>query len=338
VRAAICQEPGQLVLAEAPEPGDPGPGQALVRVRRCGVCGTDLHAYRGRQPFFEYPRILGHELGVEVEALGAGVEGVNEGDRCAVEPYLFCGACSACARGFTNCCENLRLLGVHIDGGMQERLLVPADKLHPSTALSLDQLALVETLAIGSHAVGRAQVREGETALVVGAGPIGLAVMAFAARAGARLLVLELDDRRRACARTLPGVEACLECPDDPEPRLRQLLDGDLPTVVFDATGNPDAMEAAFGYVAQGGRLVLVGFQPRDLTFANPEFHRREMALLATRNARPRDLRQCVDLMESGRVDPATWITHRADLDGAPAHFPAWIEPGAGVLKAVLEI
>lgn len=353
MKTIICGEPGRLALADTPEPPAPGPGQALVRVRRCGVCGTDLHAFRGRQPFFEYPRILGHELGVEVEALGAqalrpgapnsqrpspAAGAVQVGDRCAVEPYLFCGACSACHRGFTNCCENLRLLGVHIDGGMRERLIVPVDKLHRSAALSLDQLALVETLAIGCHASGRAKVREGETVLVVGAGPIGLSVLAFAALAGARPVLIELDERRRSHAVESLGLDLSLGQSGDPVTDLRQMLGGNLPTAVFDATGNADAMEAAFGYVAHGGRLILVGFQPRDLTFANPEFHRREMTLLATRNARPEDLRQSVALMEQGRVDPAAWITHRAGLDDAADRFAAWTDPDTGVLKAMLEI
>ncbi|MFH1566917.1 MAG: alcohol dehydrogenase catalytic domain-containing protein, partial [Gemmatimonadota bacterium] len=228
MKTIICQRPDLLVRADTPEPGDPGPGQALVRVRRCGICGTDLHAYKGRQPFLEYPRILGHELGVEVVAVGPGVSGVKAGDRCAVEPYLNCGACGACARGRANCCERLTVLGVHIDGGMRERLLLPAAKLHPAAALSLDQLALVETLAIGCHAVTRADVQPGETALVVGAGPIGLSVIQFARAAGARVLLHEVDDRRRAFALERFGVEAGIGAGQDVVACLRQHLGGHL--------------------------------------------------------------------------------------------------------------
>src|SRR4051812_45976817 len=171
----VLDEPGRFRVTEAPKPPAPGAGEALVRVGRVGICGTDLHAYRGRQPFFSYPRILGHELGVEVLAVGAGVTGLEPGDRCAVEPYLDCGACLACRRGRTNCCAGLRVLGVHTDGGLRERITVPARKLHRSGRLSPEQLALVETLAVGCHAVGRAAPRADEACLVIGAGPIGLA-------------------------------------------------------------------------------------------------------------------------------------------------------------------
>ena len=133
----------------------PAPGEALVAVRRVGVCGTDLHAFHGRQPFFHYPRILGHELGVEVLDVGAGVTDVRPGDRCALRPYLECGRCDTCRRGFPNCCPDLAVIGAHIDGGMRERQVVPADHLHASRTLSFDELALAETLSIGGHAVVR---------------------------------------------------------------------------------------------------------------------------------------------------------------------------------------
>ena len=154
MKTIILNEPGSFTLTETEHPGNPGPGQALLKVHRVGICGTDLHAYRGRQPYFTYPRILGHELGVEIVALGAETEhlGLSIGDACAVEAYLNCGKCSACRRGRTNCCSSLQTLGVHTDGGMQEYYLLPADKLVKST-LPYDQLATVEMLSIGAHAV-----------------------------------------------------------------------------------------------------------------------------------------------------------------------------------------
>jgi threonine dehydrogenase-like Zn-dependent dehydrogenase len=170
MRAILLERPGHFAAVDLPEPNDPKPGEALVRVHRVGVCGTDISGYLGKMPLMRYPRILGHELGVEVIAVGAGVCNVAVGDRCAVEPYLNCGRCSPCRRGHTNCCENLEVLGVHIDGGLRPRFLVPAAKLHPSKALTLEQLALVETLAIGCHAIDRGRVQSGEPVLVIGAG------------------------------------------------------------------------------------------------------------------------------------------------------------------------
>jgi threonine dehydrogenase-like Zn-dependent dehydrogenase len=201
------EEPGRFVLLSTDEPAAAlQPDEALVRVRRIGVCGTDIHAFKGRQPFFSYPRVLGHELGVEVVEVGSSSKNVQPGDRCSVEPYLNCGHCIACRRGKTNCCVNLQVLGVHTDGGMREAIVVPSRKLHPSRQLTLDQLALIETLGIGCHAVDRAELEKGEFVLVIGAGPIGLTVIQFAIEAGAQVIVLDINPGRLTFCRELLGV------------------------------------------------------------------------------------------------------------------------------------
>ena len=329
--------PGEFALSDSPVPHSPAPGEALVRVHRVGICGTDLHAFRGRQPFFTYPRILGHELGVEVLALGEGEAcGLKPGDRCAVEPYLDCGACIACRRGRTNCCASLKVLGVHTDGGMREVISVPTRKLHLSDTLSFEQLALVETLGIGAHAVDRAGIEEGEWALVIGAGPIGLAVTQFARAAGARVIALDINpDRLSFCRRKLHVDEAIL-AGDTALEQVRAITDGDLPTVVFDATGNAASMMGAFQYTASGGRLVYVGLVLGDVTFHDPDFHRKEITLLATRNSTGKDFARIIGLLESGQVDTAPWITHRAEASALPDAFPGWLDPASGVLKAVV--
>src|SRR4051794_5766850 len=168
MKTILLRQPGRFEMSDAPaaDSREPGPCEALVRVRRVGICGTDLHAYRGRQPFFTYPRVLGHELGVEVIAVDANDAAITPGDKCCVEPYLNCGHCIACRRGRANCCVDLKVLGVHVDGGMRESFVVPANKLHKSTKLTLDQLALVETLGIGCHAVDRAKPQAEENVLV----------------------------------------------------------------------------------------------------------------------------------------------------------------------------
>ncbi len=339
MKALILQQPGQLVAATVPAPAAPAAGEALVRVHRIGICGTDLHAYGGRQPFFTYPRILGHELGVEVLAVGAGVNHVRPGDRCAVEPYLNCGRCIACRRGKPNCCSDIRVMGVHVDGGMREQFVLPAAKLHRSASLSYDQLALVETLGIGAHAVQRAALEPGETVAVIGAGPIGLTVIQFALAAGARVLVLDVNPARLAFCREHLGIAATLDTREtDPQARLREFTDGDLPTAVFDATGNPQSMAGSFRFPAHGGRLVFVGLFPGDVTFSDPEFHRRELTLLGSRNSRPEDFRRIIELVEAGRVDTSPWITHRAPFDAVPEVFPSWTKPETGVLKAMISL
>jgi 2-desacetyl-2-hydroxyethyl bacteriochlorophyllide A dehydrogenase len=310
----------------------------LVKVHRIGICGTDLHAYRGKQPFFTYPRILGHELGVEVLAVSGPDHALQAGDFCSVEPYLNCGVCMACRRGKPNCCLNLQVLGVHTDGGMREFLKVPAQKLHKSSKLGPEQLALVETLGIGAHAVKRGSVEADDTVLVIGAGPIGLAVTQFAQLAGATVAVMDQHPGRLAFCREQMGVKHTVEAGSEPLPQVLAVFGGDLPTVVLDATGNAQSMMTAFHYVAHGGRLVYVGLFQGDVTFADPLFHRKELTLLASRNATPADFTTIIRLMEEDQLDTTPWITHRIGFDRLAGTFPDLLRPESGVLKAMVEL
>jgi len=338
MKTIVLDEPGHFRLADRAAPPAPAPGEALVRVHRVGVCGSDLHAFRGKQPFFTYPRVVGHELGVEIVALGQPEARLAVGDRCAVEPYLNCGHCIACRRGKTNCCVNLKVLGVHTDGGMRELLTVPVAKLHPSKKLSVDQLALVEMLTIGAHAVRRAQPESGECVLVIGAGPIGLSVIAFAQLVGAKVIVLEISERRRQFCRQRLGVDTCLGGQSETMvDELQTLLNGDLPTTVFEATGNASSMMRSIQYVANGGKLTFVSLVQGDLTFRDTELHRRELTLLRSRNATGADFAWAIQMVEEGRIDLAPWITHRASADAMISAFPEWLDPERGVIKAVVE-
>jgi 2-desacetyl-2-hydroxyethyl bacteriochlorophyllide A dehydrogenase len=339
MKAISLEEPGRFAVHESEAPAPPGDGEALVGVRRIGVCGTDIHAFRGKQPLFSYPRILGHELGVEVLSVGANVSNVRAGDRCSVEPYLNCGTCIACRRGKPNCCSVLRVLGVHADGGMREQFVLPAAKLHSSPTLTLDQLALVETLGIGCHAINRSGIEAGEFALVIGAGPIGLATMQFAVQAGARVIAMDVDQARldfcRDRLRVSHTVNAATQVALD---ELKAVTDGDLPTIVFDATGNPRSMNSAFDYPAQGGRIVFVGLFQGDVAFNDPNFHRRELTVMGSRNALPADFTRIIGLVEAGGIDTTPWITHRASFTEVPSVFPLWTKPESGVIKAMIEV
>jgi 2-desacetyl-2-hydroxyethyl bacteriochlorophyllide A dehydrogenase len=338
VKTIVLQEPRRLVAVERDEPGPPGPGEALVGVRRMAVCGTDLHAFEGAQTFFTYPRVLGHELAVEVIEVGDGVSNVSPGDACAVEPYLECGDCVACRRGRPNCCASLSVLGVHVDGGLCERVRLPARKLHPSKKLGLDQLALVEMLGVGAHAVGRADLEPGARTLVIGAGPIGLGVMALARAAGAEVIALDVEAHRLEHCRSALGVAHALVSGPDAPAALEELTGGDRADVVFDATGSPASMQAAFGYVGHGGRLVLVGHSPADIRFSNPLFHGREMTLLASRNSRADEIAGVVTALEEGRVDAGAWISHRTAFGDLIDAFPAYARREDGLIKAIVEL
>jgi 2-desacetyl-2-hydroxyethyl bacteriochlorophyllide A dehydrogenase len=312
---------------------------AIVRVLRIGVCGTDFHAWHGRQPFFTYPRVLGHELAVQVIAVADDVANVRAGDRCAVEPYVDCGECRACRIGRNNCCERLTVLGVHVDGGMREQFTVPARKLHPSSRLSDDSLALVETLSIGAHAVRRAGPAAGDRVVVLGAGPIGLGVATFAVESGARVSVADVDrDRLDFCGASMPNVDVLDLSAGSVESVVRAHHDGELPSIVIDASGNAASMRAAFTLIANGGTLVFVGLVVDDLTFNDPDFHRRETTLLASRNALPDDFRRVIAALEDRRIDVERWITHRAELGAAARAIPEWTRPGGRLVKALIEI
>jgi 2-desacetyl-2-hydroxyethyl bacteriochlorophyllide A dehydrogenase len=302
-----------------------------------GVCGTDLHAFHGRQPFFSYPRILGHELGVEVLAVGSGVANVRPGDRCALRPYLECGSCDACLRGRTNCCTRLVVLGVHADGGMRERLLVPANHLYPSAVLTFDQAALVETLSIGGHAAARGVPVAGERALVIGAGPIGLGVSLALRAAQVEPVICDLRPDRRAFARSWAQLDV-MEPGDDLPGAVREAFGGELPTLVFEATGNAASMAATFSLVAHGGRLVFAGLVQADISFHDPELHRRELTLLASRNATDSDFLRSVALLEEGSVDVGPWLTDRCALADVPEVFPTWAAGGTDVYKPLVEV
>lgn len=338
MQTIILEKPEHFTLKDTLGPGEVTADYARVSVRRIGICGTDLHAYRGRQPFFNYPRILGHELGVEIAEIGDNDLDLHPGDTCAVEPYLTCGKCIACRRQKPNCCIEMQVLGVHIDGGMREQIRVPINKLHKSDRLTLDQLSLIEMLGIGAHAVERAQLEPGEFVLVIGAGPIGLSVIQFAQLAGVQLIVMDINQNRLAFCREHFGIQWTIEAQNDPLSQLETITKGDLPTVVFDATGNTKSMEGAFSYVSNGGKLVFVGLVQSEIAFSDPEFHRREITLLATRNSTPKDFKRIISLVEQEKVDTKPWITHRASFQEMIAVFPTWLVPESNIIKAVVSL
>lgn len=336
MNTVVCRAPGELVIERQATPVR-GPGEVLLRVRRVGVCGTDMHIFRGTQPYLSYPRIMGHELSGEVvEADAAG--GLAAGDPVYVTPYLACGRCAACAKGHANACMNIEVLGVHRDGALTEYLTVPQGFVFKAEGVTLDEAAMVEFLAIGRHAVRRADVRPGQSVLVVGAGPIGIGVALFSRLAGGKVTALDGREDRLAFTREHLGVEATIDLADDVPARVRAQTGGDGFDVVFDCTGNPKAMEAGFLYLAHGGRYVLVSIVGADIRFSDPEFHKREATLLGSRNALPQDFEDVLAAMRAGLVPSAALNTHRARLSELPQTFEAWMDPAAGVIKAIVEV
>lgn len=341
MKALQLERPLSWNRIEIPEPPAPGFGEALVQIHRVGICGTDLSGYLGKMPFFSYPRIPGHELGVEVLAVGPGETRLQVGDHCSVEPYINCQQCYACRRGLTNCCHKHQTLGVMCDGGLAERMILPARKLHPANALSHDQAALVETLAIGCHAINRAQPKPGETVLVIGAGPIGLSVIEFARLSGAHTVVLDIQASRLEFVRTHLQVPHTIVARGDDSDftALSNLTNGQMADVVVDATGNARSMARAMEFAAHGARIVFVGITQQPLEFHHaPVLHRRELTLMASRNALSSDFPRIIELIATGRIDTRPWITHHAPMDAVPEVFAEWVKPETGVIKAIVDV
>ncbi len=335
VDALVCSEPGVLEIIRQPLPHRDSQ-YVLVRPRRVGICGTDYHIYEGKHPFLKYPRVMGHELAVEVIEAPAG-SNLTAGQLCVVNPYLACGTCIACRAGKRNCCVKLSVLGVHQDGGMAGLLLVPAGNLVDAQGLTADECATVEFLAIGAHAVRRGAVKSNDNVLVVGAGPIGLGVANFARIAGANVAILDSSAERAATAHALLGVIP-LSFEGDPLPAVEDYTHGDGFTVVFDATGNERAMERSFDFVCNGGRYVLVGVVKAPITFMDPDFHRREMTLYASRNATVEDFETVISAIRRKAVPVDRLITHRTSLPGAVRDIPIWATQKSGLIKALIEI
>jgi 2-desacetyl-2-hydroxyethyl bacteriochlorophyllide A dehydrogenase len=336
MRTLVCDGPGAIAISERPRPS-PGPGQVLVRIRRAGVCGTDLHIFEGSHPFLEYPRVIGHELSGEVEETGPGCA-IAVGQQVYVIPYLACGVCVACRRGKTNCCQRIGVLGVHIDGGMADYVCVPEANVAPADGVTLDQAAMIEFLAIGAHAIRRASPRKVDRILVVGAGPIGIGCMLFAKLAGGSVTALDIRQERLDFCSGQLGVDHTIVAGPHAGEALSALTSGDFFDIVIDATGNVKSMIAGLNYVAHGGTYVLVSVVRDAICFPDPEFHKRETSLLGSRNATPEDFAKVLGAMRQGVFPTDALVTHRVSLDEAPAGFPIWIKPETGVIKALIEI
>ena len=334
MKTLICTTPGSFAYGEAEIPVV-NPGNTLLQIKRVGICGTDLHAFEGTQPFFSYPRILGHELAADI--VETDQPGFTKGEAVTIIPYFNCGYCIACRFGKPNCCTQIKVCGVHIDGAMVDYLSVPSYSLVHGEGLSYDELALVEPLAIGAHGVRRAAVQQGEFILIVGAGPIGLGTMEFARIAGAKVIAMDVNEGRLDFCKNKLKVDFTVNpLQENAVEKLLQITNGDMPTVVIDATGNLKAINNSFKYLAHGGRYVLIGLQKGEIEFSHPEFHKREAALLSSRNATRADFEHVIASMKKGLVNPTNYISHRVNFDQVKNAFASWLNPENHVIKAMV--
>ncbi len=337
MKAIVLKKPGEFEMITKAKPTAPAEGEVLLKIKNVSICGTDLHAYNGKQPFFSYPRILGHEIAAEIIEVGAGVEHIKVGDSCTVEPYRNPVIDQAVRKGKTNCSSRLTVLGVHEDGAMQEYITYPASNVHVTNELPAEQVSLIEPFAIGAHAVERAGLLHSDTVLVIGAGPIGLGIIALTRLQAVPIAVLDVNRKRLNFAKQkFPEVETLLPGENIAED-LQKIFNGDLPTIVFDATGNKASMQNAFNYVAAGGTIVFVGLFVGEIVFDDPNFHRKEITLKASRSARARDFSKVISLMKAGLIDTGGYITHRIPFDALPKEFEKLYLPEENVIKAIID-
>lgn len=336
MNALVCHQPGELSwqLRGIPKPQKK---EVLIKVKTVGICGTDIHAWGGKQPFFSYPRVLGHEICGEIVDVGDEVEAWRVGQQVAVIPYVACHSCSACQSGRDNCCENIAVIGVHRDGGFSEYLCVPQQNILLAEGIDPAAAALIEPFAISAHAVRRAALQPGADVLVVGAGPIGLGAAAIAKAEGARVAVADVSADRRA------HVAAQLDLPTvDPlaadfTRRLRDLFSGNLAQTLIDATGNAQSMNQAVDRIRHGGSIVFVGLFKGDLQFSDPEFHKKETTLLGSRNATAEDFARVGELMRGGHLRAEMLLTHRLRFDELGSTFEQEVINNPRLIKGVIE-
>jgi 2-desacetyl-2-hydroxyethyl bacteriochlorophyllide A dehydrogenase len=337
MKCIVCKEPGKFEMQEIIRP-ELTEGNAIIKIKRIGICGTDFHAYNGTQPYFTYPRILGHELSGEIAEIELSIQDFSIGDNITIIPYYPCGECIACRRSKPNCCENIKGAGVHIDGGMVEYLSVPVHSLIQGRGLGYEELAMVETLAIGAHAVRISEIEPDEFVLVTGCGPIGMGVMEFSRIAGAKVIAMDIIKERLNFCRDVLGIDFLVDAAESPAKKLKEITNGDWPTIVIDATGNANAIVKGFEYLAHGGRYVMVGIQKEDICFNHPEFHKRETTLMSSRNATREDFEHVISSMKKGLVKARSYITHTVSFDKMIDEFKVWIKPDSGVIKAMVKL
>lgn len=324
MKTLVITQPGKTAVENRPEP-ESGPGEVLLRLHTVGFCGSDLNTFRGANPLVSYPLVPGHEIGALIEAVGPGVDPAWRVGQCVlVSPYSHCGSCSACGAGRENCCRNNQTLGVQRDGAMSEYFVVPETRLFTSGSLSPPELALVEPLTIGFHAVDRARVGPGESVAVIGCGAIGLGVISAAASREARVIAIDVDPAKLAVAESC-GANHLIDTSSEPlHDSLQALTGGEGPDVVVEAVGTPGTFVAAVDEVCYAGRVVYIGYAKAPVEYETKHFLLKELDILGSRNATGKDFRAVIRMLESGSFPSRKVITETVPLESAGGRLAAW--------------
>lgn len=337
MKAFEITEPGaaRLVDREGPRPG---PGEVLLRVDTVGFCGTDLSTFLGRNPLVSYPRVPGHEVAATIAELGEGVSDWGVGETALVFPYTECGECSSCHANRPNCCKQNQTLGVQRDGVLSEFAVVPAKKLLRAEGLASRELALVEPLTVGAHAVARGEVAEGEAVAVFGCGAIGLGAIAAAAHRGARVIAIDIDDQKLQLAKDCGAALAINSASEDLAARIAEETGGHGPSVVIEAVGLPQTFRAAVDLVCFAGRVVYIGYAKQPVEYETKFFVMKELDIRGSRNALMQDFEWVIGMLREGVVPTDKIVTHTVPLASAVDSLKGWSENPGAVTKIHVQL
>lgn len=336
MKALILEEPGKAVIAEVPKPNRK-PGEAMLRVRRVGLCGSDLNSFRGRNPMVSYPRIPGHEVAATIVELDAGPLHLSIGTDVTLSPYTSCGRCASCRRGRNNACQYNQTLGVQRDGALTEYICVPVERLHPAK-LDLKSLCIVEPLTVGFHAAARGRAAEGEAVVVLGCGGVGLGAVAAAAFRGATTIAVDVDEAKLAIAQQAGATHVIHAQQQNVQEELRALTGGRGPDLIIEAIGTPDTFRQAVEEVSFTGRVVYIGYAKEPVCYETKLFVQKELDILGTRNAQPEDFRNVIQMLEAGRFPVDAAVSTVVPLDEAPGVFTQWSDQPSRFTKIMIDL
>lgn len=322
MRALVMLGPESVRIEDVPVPVRKT-GEALLRVRYVGLCGTDLNSYRGRNPLVAYPRIPGHEIAATIEEIDENSFGLSVGTDVTLSPYTSCGKCAACINQRHNACQFNETMGVQRNGALSEYIVVPIEKLY-TARLGLRELCLVEPLTVGCHAIARAHVSASDIVVIFGCGGVGLGAVAASAFRGAKIIAIDLDDDKLEIARKAGATHTINSLQHDVESAIRELTGGLGPQVVVEAVGRPETFRAAVDLVAYTGRVVYIGYAKEPVSYETKLFVQKELDILGTRNALPRDFQEVISMLEQNLFPVDSAISTIAKLEDAPEIFKEW--------------
>jgi 2-desacetyl-2-hydroxyethyl bacteriochlorophyllide A dehydrogenase len=329
MRAVRLIRPFEVKLDEIPTP-KPSPDEALIRVKAAGICGSDVAAYRGTNPLVSYPRVIGHEIAGEVIECPENDRGIKPGDAVVLEPYVYCGRCYPCSIGRTNCCESLKVRGVHVDGGMSEMVSHPVHLLHKVEGIrSWEEMVMIEPLSIALHGLRRARLQAGEHLLLFGGGQIGQLAVQAARAMGAKPILVEPLENRRELALEL-GVERAIEPGEVSKLDLK-------PPVAIEASGSPQALLSAISAVSHAARLVMIGWVKGEIPIETATLIRKEIELLGSRNSAG-EFPIASEMIAEGKVKVKPLITEVVDMDGAPEILGKIAEEPGRYVKVIVKL